>query len=100
MRAHWALRFATASGLSLALLVLPGASFARTSRVAAFIAERDLCDHFRSEAPYDEDRARLLAAQMKRYCRGTDRRLKALRARYAKRPEVLAKLADYEDSIE
>ncbi len=87
-------------GQSLALLVLPGPALATPRRVAAFIAQRDLCDHFRGEEAYDKARARFLAAQMKRTCTGTDRRLKALRARYAKQPKVLAKLADYEDSIE
>jgi len=100
IRARWSLRLAAASGLALGLLVLPGASLARPSRVATFIAERDLCDHFRGEEAYDKARARYLAAQLKRYCTGTDRRLKALRARYAHRPKVLAKLANYEDSIE
>ena len=68
--------------------------------VAAFIAKRDKCDHFRGEEAYDQARGRFIAAQTKRYCTGTDRRLKALRARYAKHPKQLAKLADYEESIE
>lgn len=99
-RAHWALRLAAAGGLSLGLLVLPGTSMAKPSRVATFIAERAICDHFRGEEAYDKARARFIAAKLKRYCTGTDRRLKALRARYAHRPRVLAKLADYEDTIE
>ncbi len=81
-------------------LILPDPAFARPGRVAAFIAQRDKCDHFRGEEPYDKARARFLAAQMKRYCTGTDRRLKALRARYANQPKALARLADYEDNIE
>jgi hypothetical protein len=68
--------------------------------VAAFIAKRDKCDHFRGEEAYDEARGRFIAAQTKRYCTGTDRHLKALRMRYAKHPKLIAKLADFEDSIE
>jgi hypothetical protein len=86
--------------LSTLVVVLPGSSLAKPSRLATFIAEREICDHFRGEEAYDKARARFIAAKLKRYCTGTDRRLKALRARYAKHPKVLAKLADYEDSIE
>lgn len=87
-------------GLSFGLLVQPGASLAKPGRVATFIAQREKCDHFRGEEAFDKARGRFIARQLKRYCTGTDRRLKALRARYAHRPKVLAKLADYEDSIE
>ena len=100
MGARRALGRAAAITLSFALLVLPSESFARPSRLATFIAEREKCDHFRGEEAYDKARGRFIARQLKRYCTGTDRRLKALRARYAHRPKVLAKLADYEDRIE
>lgn len=68
--------------------------------VVAFRRKRDLCDHFRGEHPYDAERAAFLLAAMNRNCRGTDRALRRLRARHAKRPEVLKALAGYDDGIE
>ncbi|MBB3910176.1 hypothetical protein [Sphingomonas desiccabilis] len=70
------------------------------SEVAAFRERRDECDHFRGEDPYDEERAAFLSEALTRTCTGTDAALKALRARYAGDPRVLAALADYEDEAE
>jgi hypothetical protein len=68
--------------------------------VAAFVADRDACDHFRGEEPYDAKRAAFLASALERLCTGSDRKLAALRARYAADARILARLADYEDRIE
>jgi hypothetical protein len=68
--------------------------------VAAFRERRDECDHFRGEDPYDEERAASLSEALERTCTGTDAELKALRARYAGDPRVLAMLAEYEDEAE
>ena len=70
------------------------------AEVAAFRERRDECDHFRGEDPYDEERAAFLSEALTRTCTGTDAELKALRARYAGDPRVVAALADYEDEAE
>lgn len=70
------------------------------AEVAAFRERRDECDHFRGEDPYDAERAAFLSEALTRTCTGTDAELKALRARYAGDPRVLAALADYEDEAE
>lgn len=82
----------------------PTAAFAPDAplpaEVAAFRERRDECDHFRGEDPYDAERAAFLSEALTRTCTGTDAELKALRARYAGDPRVLAALADYEDEAE
>jgi hypothetical protein len=71
-----------------------------TAEFFRFITRRDLCDHFRAEEPYDIARAREIAANVKRYCTGTDRELQRLRKKYAHNPRVLKTLNAYEDTIE
>lgn len=68
--------------------------------VETFTVRRDQCDHFRGEEAYDKARGRFLAAQMRKYCKGTDRELKRLRVKYAKNRAVIERLAPYEDRIE
>lgn len=68
--------------------------------VVAFQKQRDACDHFRGEEPYSKQRAAFLKAQLAKTCKGSDRALAALRQRFAKHPEALAALRDYEDRIE
>lgn len=67
---------------------------------AKFREERELCDHFRGEEPYDAQRRRELAQQLDRYCKGTDARLAALRAKYAGQPRVIDALKDFEAQVE
>ncbi|MGC4252695.1 MAG: hypothetical protein QM605_14820 [Sphingobium sp.] len=68
--------------------------------VTNYMVERDSCDHFRGEEPYDADRRAYLAENIAELCTGTDGRLAALRMRYADDPTVLAALSGYEDRIE
>jgi hypothetical protein len=75
-------------------------SVALPQDVAAFVADRDGCDHFRGEDPYDAKRAAFLAKALERLCTGSDRKLAALRTHYAANARILARLADYEDRIE
>jgi hypothetical protein len=96
-RASLGLALLCAFGISEAALASAGSVRANTDR---FIVRRDQCDHFRGEDAYDAARGRFLAAQMRKYCKGTDRELKRLRIKYAKNPAILARLAKYEDSIE
>jgi hypothetical protein len=68
--------------------------------VAAFRDQRDQCDHFRGEDPYDAKRAAELAEQLDKFCKGTDARLAGLRKKYAAQPAVLESLKDYEPQVE
>lgn len=74
--------------------------------VRAFIDDRVLCDHFRSEPWPEEDddasreRRRQLVEGARRACEGTDARLAALKARYATDPAVLQVLSGFEDHVE
>ena len=76
------------------------------SDVRAFLDDRGLCDHFRGE-PWPEgdaaeDRARRdeIVAGARFACAGTDRRLDALKNRYANDPAVMRVLSGYETGIE
>lgn len=68
--------------------------------VAAFVEKRDTCDHFRGEEPYDDERAKFIGEQLEANCTGTDAELARLRAAHAADPAIMARLADYEDTIE
>ena len=70
------------------------------SAVVAFQKQRDACDHFRGEEPYDKQRAAFLKAQLAKACKGSDKALAALRKRFAQNPEAISALRDYEDRIE
>lgn len=67
-----------------------------------FVDDRDACEHFGGEVPDppNPERMKEVLDQMKIYCTGTDARLAALKAKYAKNPKVLSKLNEYEDKIE
>ena len=71
------------------------------AEVDAFIAQRDLCDHFRSE-PFEGAGAEAIARRdfirdnIDRHCTGTDRRLSALKRRYRHLPAVLVRLDRFE----
>lgn len=78
----------------------PDAAPGLPADVAAFKERRDLCDHFRGEDPYDDERRRFLAERLEKYCPGTDRELAALKAKYRDRDAVQKALAEYEESIE
>lgn len=68
--------------------------------VTAFMVERDGCDHFRGEHPYDAERRAYLEDSIAQLCAGTDAKLAALRRRYGGNPAVIAALDAYEDRIE
>lgn len=68
--------------------------------VVTFQKQRDACDHFRGEEPYDKQRAAFLKAQLAKACKGSDRALAALRKRFAHDPEAISALKGYEDRIE
>jgi hypothetical protein len=68
--------------------------------VKAFIARRDLCDHFRGEEPYDQERKAFLDQKLEETCTGTDAALKGIRRKYRDNSEVIAALWDYDDVVE
>lgn len=73
--------------------------------VQAYIVDRELCDHFREEpadggTPEQDQRRGFVRESIEIHCPGTDRRLAALKRRYAGNLTVLSRLSRYEDSIE
>lgn len=68
--------------------------------VTNFMVDRDSCDHFRGEEPYDGERRVFLAENIAELCTGTDAKLALLRRRYAGDATVIAALKGYEDHIE
>ena len=68
--------------------------------VSTFIEERDLCDHFRGEYPYDEERRKFLEKNLIELCTGTDKKLSDLKRKYKDNPYVTKRLFAYEEDIE
>jgi hypothetical protein len=68
--------------------------------VAAFIEQRDLCDHFRGEDPYDEERKKFLEKNIIELCTGTDSKLANLKEKYRGNSTVIERLSLYEEDIE
>lgn len=73
--------------------------------VKDFVAERNICDHFRGESfegssPEQVERRKFIADSLDIYCSGTDRRLAALKRRYKSNPAAMRKLNQYEERIE
>ena len=68
--------------------------------VQVFIETRRMCDHWRGEEPYDEERAAEIEREAGKTCTGTDAQLALLRSSYADNAEVIAALADFEDRVE
>jgi hypothetical protein len=92
-----------ARALLLVLFVLPCQSNAQGKLprdVIRFSESRDACDHFRGEEPYDAVRQKFLEDKMRQLCRGTDRKLAALKLKYKNQAKVLVKLGEYEPRIE
>ncbi|MEJ7927080.1 hypothetical protein WG908_09965 [Sphingobium sp. AN641] len=68
--------------------------------VLAFMVDRDGCDHFRGEEPFDNERRVYLEQNIQQLCTGTDARLATLRRRYSLQADVMAALSSYEDRVE
>lgn len=68
--------------------------------VTRYMVDRDSCDHFRSEEPYDAERRAFLQENIAELCIGTDARLAMLRHRYANNGGVMAALSGYDSRIE
>ena len=68
--------------------------------VAAYVARRDRCDHWRGEASDDPYRAAQIARAAQQECRGSDTALDRLRRRYARDRTVTRRLDVYDSHIE
>jgi hypothetical protein len=68
--------------------------------VAKFTTERDECDHFRGEESDNPARQKQIAAALNKYCKGTDRKLKALKDKYHGQEPVMAVLKKYDEQVE
>ena len=68
--------------------------------VASFIEQRDLCDHFLGEEPYDEERRKFLEKNIIELCTGTDSKLANLKKKYQGNAAVIERLSVYEEDIE
>jgi hypothetical protein len=83
----------------------PAASGAVPEEVVAFLRERELCDHFRNE-PIEgvgkeaDGRRAFVLESLDIYCSGTDKRLAALKRRFAYHPDVMLALKEIEESVE
>lgn len=70
--------------------------------VAKFVERREGCDHFRGEIPEatDPDRMDEINRELKKLCKGTDKKLQQLKQKYAGDAAVTGLLASFEPNIE
>ncbi len=65
--------------------------------VSSFIEQRELCDHFRGEDPYDAERRAFLEKSILELCTGTDLALAKLKSKYINNQQLTSRLSQYED---
>ena len=73
--------------------------------VARFLEERKACEHFLGEpvegrTPEQRERRDFVADSIDIYCSGTDKRLAALKRRYARNRPAMAELRPLEQKLE
>lgn len=68
--------------------------------VREFMEKRDLCDHFRGEPAYDEERRKFLLKNMIELCTGTDKQLMELKTKYKADKAIIKSLSIYEADVE
>lgn len=84
-------------------LVLPvAAELPLPSDVNKFIEKREGCDHIRGEIPEPSQKQRMREVNREngKLCKGTDKALAQLKKKYAKNPQVLQRLDEFEPDIE
>lgn len=64
--------------------------------VQQFIVQWQDCTHWLGEPAWNAERQRQINQAVAEVCPGVDARGVAVRARHARRPDVLARIADYE----
>jgi len=90
-------------GLGLLIMLLGPAPVSAADLppdVAAFMARRDRCDHFRSEDAADAARRIAIDRALAANCRGTDAQLALLLRRHAGNPAVRNRLDGYDPNVE
>lgn len=84
-------------GSVLLLVALSAPAFAQLPRdVESFIRQRESCDHWRGEEPYDAARKREITRGLCAECTGADSRLLRLKRKYAGNHAVSSALAEVE----
>ncbi len=68
--------------------------------VAEFMEQRSVCDHFRGEEAYDEERRKFLERNIIEWCTGMDNELAYLKEKYQGNSAVIERLLLYEEDIE
>lgn len=68
--------------------------------VSSFLKLRELCDHWRGEYGYDEERQADINWSICQSCPGTDAKLAKLKRQYSGQENILAKLNELESEIE
>ena len=90
--------------LVLSQLVLADTRF--PSDVQLFSETREGCDHFRGEPwsqgdkPDWKERRDFIFKNIEELCKGTDKQLAELRAKYRENPAVIERLRRYDDHVE
>jgi Skp family chaperone for outer membrane proteins len=95
-------RITARAAIAFSIAMSAHAATALPKDVRAFVAKRDICEHFRGEFPDppDPERVKEVNENLDKYCKGTDAKLSQLKRRYAKRRDVMRKLNAYEEAIE
>jgi hypothetical protein len=91
--------------LPIVLITFTHSCFAANSLpgdVRRFIDRRLLCDHIRGEVPEpgDVERMKEIEDGITRRCTGSDKKLKALKKKYAANTVVMSHLSTFEAEIE
>lgn len=68
--------------------------------IAKFIERRESCDHWRGEDKYNKKRQAEINRAICQACTGTDAELKRLKQKFKDRPDIQAKLNNFEPQIE
>lgn len=68
--------------------------------VSDFLSRRESCDHWRSEAGYDDERAADIAWASCQACQGTDAQLARLKKKYRTNAKIMEELDALDSKIE
>jgi len=68
--------------------------------VESFVANREDCDHWRGEYPYDKEREAEINWNVCQTCLGTDKQLATLKKKYAKKAAVISVLSEFDPEVE
>lgn len=63
--------------------------------VKSFIDQKESCDHFLNEPPFDAERKKFLNENIKKFCIGSDLKLEDLRKKYSINKIISNKLSNY-----